>query len=141
MLTAVAVIASLALTGWLIYRGVRQLPIRPHTVVRAIAYLTGLFTYAYFLSMDFPLLIKVDHGSQTASYSTFGLSILRRFATIPTIPPFLKNYFFLSRPIEEDRLPHIDPRQNISYEAARAPEERRLPHLPRVASDLTGFRR
>ncbi len=59
MLTAVAVLASLALIGWLIYRGVRQKPIRAHHVVRAIAYLTGLFTYAYFLSMDFPLLIKV----------------------------------------------------------------------------------
>ena len=59
MLTAVTVLASLALIGWLIYRGVKQKPIRPHTIVRAIAYLTGLFTYAYFLSMDFPLLIKV----------------------------------------------------------------------------------
>lgn len=59
MLTAVAVLASLALIGWLIYRGVRQKPIRAHTVVRAIAYLTGLYTYAFFLSMDIPLLIQV----------------------------------------------------------------------------------
>ena len=59
MLTPVAVLASLALIGWLIYRGVRQQPIRAHTVVRALAYLTGLYTYAFFLSMDFPLLIKV----------------------------------------------------------------------------------
>ena len=59
MLTAVAVLASLALIGWLIYRGVKQKPIRAHTVVRAIAYLAGLYTFAFFLSMDFPLLIKV----------------------------------------------------------------------------------
>lgn len=59
MLTAVAVLASLALIGWLIYRGVKQKPIRAHTIVRAIAYLTGLYTFAFFLSMDFPLLIKV----------------------------------------------------------------------------------
>ncbi len=59
MLTAVAVLASLALIGWLIYRGVRQKPIQAHTAVRAIAYLTGLYTFAFFLSMDFPLLIKV----------------------------------------------------------------------------------
>ncbi len=59
MLTAVAVLASLALIGWLIYRGVKQRPIQAHTVVRAIAYLTGLYTYAFFLSMDFPLLLKV----------------------------------------------------------------------------------
>ncbi len=59
MLTAVAVLASLALIGWLIYRAVKQRPIQAHTVVRAIAYLTGLYTFAFFLSMDFPLLIKV----------------------------------------------------------------------------------
>ena len=59
MLTAVAVLASLALIGWLIYRAVRQRSIQAHTVVRAIAYLTGLYTYAFFLSMDFPLLLKV----------------------------------------------------------------------------------
>jgi hypothetical protein len=59
MLTAVAVLASMALIGWLIYRGVRQKPIRAHTIVRAIAYLTGLYTFAFFLTMDFPLLIKV----------------------------------------------------------------------------------
>jgi len=59
MLTAVAVLASLAIIGWLIYRGVRQKPIRAHTIVRAIAYLTGLYTFAFFLSMTFPLLIKV----------------------------------------------------------------------------------
>jgi uncharacterized membrane protein len=59
MLTAVAVLASLALIGWLVYRGVKQRPIQAHTLVRAIAYLTGLYTYAFFLSMNFPLLIKV----------------------------------------------------------------------------------
>ena len=59
MLTAVAVLASLALIGWLIYRGVRQKPIRAHHIIRAISYLTGLYTFGFFLSMDFPLLIKV----------------------------------------------------------------------------------
>ena len=59
MLTAVAVIASLALIGWLIYRAVRQKPIKAHTIVRALAYLTGLYTFAFFLSMSIPLLIQV----------------------------------------------------------------------------------
>ena len=59
MLTAVAVLASLALIGWLIYRAVRQKPIKAHTIVRALAYLTGLYTFAFFLSMDIPLLIQV----------------------------------------------------------------------------------
>jgi len=59
MLTAVAVLASLALIGWLIYRAVRQKPIKAHTIVRALAYLTGLYTFGFFLSMNIPLLIQV----------------------------------------------------------------------------------
>ena len=59
MLTAVAVLASLALIAWLIYRAVRQKPIKAHTIVRALAYLTGLYTFAFFLSMNIPLLIRV----------------------------------------------------------------------------------
>ena len=59
MLTAVAVLASLALIGWLIYRAVRQKPIKAHTIVRALAYLTGLYTFAFFLTMNIPLLIQV----------------------------------------------------------------------------------
>ena len=59
MLTAVAVLASLALIGWLIYRAVRQKPIKAHTIVRALAYLTGLYTFAFFLTMNIPLLIRV----------------------------------------------------------------------------------
>jgi len=59
VLTAVAVLASLALIGWLIYRAVRQKPIKAHTIVRALAYLTGLYTFAFFLSMNIPLLIQV----------------------------------------------------------------------------------
>ncbi len=59
MLTAVAVLASLALIGWLIYRAVRQKPIKAQTIARALAYLTGLYTFAFFLSMDIPLLIQV----------------------------------------------------------------------------------
>ena len=59
MLTAVAVIASLAFIGWLIYRAARQKPIKAHTIVRAIAYVAGLYTFAFFLSMNMPQLIKV----------------------------------------------------------------------------------
>ena len=79
MLTAVAVLASLALIGWLIYRGVKQKPIRAHTVVRAIAYLAGLYTFAFFLSMDFPLLIKVVVSIVLgAVLIVFGATIQRR---------------------------------------------------------------
>ncbi|MFC1983709.1 hypothetical protein ACFLVO_01665 [Chloroflexota bacterium] len=59
MLTAVAVLASLAFIGWLIYRAVRQKPIRAHTVTRVLAYVAGIYTFAFFLSMDIPQLIKI----------------------------------------------------------------------------------
>jgi len=59
MLTAVAVLASLAFIGWLIYRAIRQKPIKAHTIARALAYVTGLYTFAFFLSMNIPLLIQV----------------------------------------------------------------------------------
>jgi hypothetical protein len=59
MLTAVAVLASLAFIGWLIYRAVKQKPVRAHTITRALAYVAGLYTFAFFLSMDIPLLIQV----------------------------------------------------------------------------------
>ena len=59
MLTAVAVLASLAFIGWLIYRVVKQKPIRAHTITRALAYVAGLYTFAFFLSMDIPQLVKI----------------------------------------------------------------------------------
>ncbi|MFC2007619.1 hypothetical protein ACFLVB_03365 [Chloroflexota bacterium] len=59
MLTTVAVLASLTFIGWLIYRAVRQKEVKAHTIARAIAYLAGIYTFAYFLSMDIPRLIHV----------------------------------------------------------------------------------
>ena len=59
MLTAVAVLASLAFIGWLIFRMVKQKPFRAHTISRAIAYVAGIYTFAFFLSMDIPQLVKI----------------------------------------------------------------------------------
>ena len=59
MLTAVAVLASVAFIGWLIFRTVRQKTVRAHTVSRALAYVAGVFTFGFFLSMDIPELIKI----------------------------------------------------------------------------------
>ena len=59
MLTLVAVLASLAFFGWLIYRAVKQKPVRAHTVTRVLAYVVGIYTFAFFLSMDIPQLIKI----------------------------------------------------------------------------------
>ena len=59
MLIAVAALASLAFIGWLIYRAVKQKPVRAHTVTRVLAYVAGIYTFAFFLSMDIPRLIQV----------------------------------------------------------------------------------
>ena len=59
MLTAVAVLASLVFIGWLIYRAVKQKPVRAHTITRGLAYVAGIYTFAFFLDMEIPQLIKI----------------------------------------------------------------------------------
>lgn len=59
MLTAVAIIASLVLVGWLIFRAVKQKLVRASTVTRGVAYVAAVFTYAYFLTMTIPDLVKI----------------------------------------------------------------------------------
>jgi biotin transporter BioY len=59
MATAVAVIAALAFIGWVIYRAVKGKPIKAHVISYAVACITGVFTLAYFLTMDIPQLIKI----------------------------------------------------------------------------------
>ena len=59
MLVLVAVLASLVFAGWLIYHAIKQKPVKAHTVTRVIAYVVGIFTFAFFLQMDIPLLFKV----------------------------------------------------------------------------------
>jgi hypothetical protein len=59
MLIAVAVVASLVFIGWLIFRAARQKPVRAHMVSYALASLAGVYTYAFFLDMDIPQLVKI----------------------------------------------------------------------------------
>lgn len=59
MLITVAVLASLAFIGWLIFRAVKGKPFKAHTISYAIASLTGVYTYAFFLGMAIPQLFKV----------------------------------------------------------------------------------
>ncbi len=59
MAAAVAVLASLAFIGWLIYRAIKGKPFKAHVVAYAVAVVTGVFTLAFFLSMDIPQLIKI----------------------------------------------------------------------------------
>ena len=59
MLIVASVLASLVFIGWLIYRAVKQKPVRAHTVTRVLAYVTGIYTFAFFLTMDIPQLVKI----------------------------------------------------------------------------------
>jgi glucan phosphoethanolaminetransferase (alkaline phosphatase superfamily) len=59
MATAVAVLASLGFIGWLIYRAVKGKPFKAHVIAYGVACVTGIFTLAYFLSMDIPKLVKI----------------------------------------------------------------------------------
>jgi 4-amino-4-deoxy-L-arabinose transferase-like glycosyltransferase len=59
MLIAIAVLAALAFIGWIIFRAVKGKHINAHLVSYGIAVIAGIFTYAYFLTLDYPELIKI----------------------------------------------------------------------------------
>lgn len=59
MVVAIAVLAALGFIAWLVVRAVRQRSIKAHFVSYGVAVIAGVFTYAYFLSLDFPQLIKI----------------------------------------------------------------------------------
>ena len=59
MLTAVAVILSLAFIGWLIWRAAKRRPIKAHLVMYGLSCASGIFTLAFFLSMDISRMIKI----------------------------------------------------------------------------------
>ncbi len=61
MLVTVAVLASLAFIGWVIYRAVKGKPFtfKAHAVTYGLACVAGVFTFAFFLGMDIPQLVKV----------------------------------------------------------------------------------
>jgi len=79
VLTAVAVLASLAFVGWLVFRAVRQKPIKAHTIVRALAYVAGLYAFAFFFSMDIPRPLQVIVGILLgATLIVLGATLQRR---------------------------------------------------------------
>lgn len=59
ILVTLAIFASLGLIAWLIVRAIKHRTFSAHTVAYAVAVLTGIFTYAFFLSMDLPQLVKI----------------------------------------------------------------------------------
>jgi hypothetical protein len=59
MAAVVAVLASLAFIGWIIYRAIKVKSVKAHQVSYGVACVAGVFTYTYFLGMDVPQLIKI----------------------------------------------------------------------------------
>ena len=59
MLTAIAVLLSLAFIGWLIWWAVKRKPIKAHTLMYLLSTLAGVYTLAFFLNMDIPVIVKV----------------------------------------------------------------------------------
>ena len=58
-MSAIAVILGLAFVGWLIWWGVKRKPIKAHIVMYGLSCVTGIFTLAFFLSMDIDRMIKI----------------------------------------------------------------------------------
>jgi uncharacterized membrane protein YfcA len=59
MLTAIAIILSLAFIGWLIWWAVKRKPIKAHLVMYGLSCMAGIYTLAFFLSMDIPRMLKI----------------------------------------------------------------------------------
>lgn len=59
MLITIAIILALAFIGWLIWRAVKRKPIEAHLVMYGLSCLTGIFTLAFFLTMDIPRLMMI----------------------------------------------------------------------------------
>ena len=59
MLTAIAVILGLVFVGWLVWWGVKRKPIKAHIAMYGLSCATGIFTLAFFLSMDIEKMIKI----------------------------------------------------------------------------------
>lgn len=59
MAITIAILASLAFIGWFIARVVRGKSVSAHIISYAVACVAGIYTFAYFLAMDIPQLLKV----------------------------------------------------------------------------------
>ena len=59
LLISVAVLGSLAFIGWLLYRAVRGRSLKAHMVAYGVACVAGIFTLAFFLTMNIPQLVKI----------------------------------------------------------------------------------
>jgi hypothetical protein len=59
LVIGIAILAILAFIGWLIVRAVASRSIKAHYICYGLSIITGIFTYGYLLTLDFPQLIKI----------------------------------------------------------------------------------
>lgn len=59
MLTAIAIVLSLVFIGWLIWLAARKKPISAHFMIYMLSTLSGVYTLAFFFSMNIEIIIKV----------------------------------------------------------------------------------
>ena len=59
MLIALGIILSVVFAAWLGWRALRKKTINAHLVMYLISGLTGIFTIAFFMTMDIPRIVKV----------------------------------------------------------------------------------
>ncbi len=59
MAVSIAVLATLVFIGWLIYRAIKVRQVKAHHITYGIAVVTGIYTYAFFLTMNILQPIKI----------------------------------------------------------------------------------
>ena len=59
MLTAVGIILSLAFIGWLAWCAAKRKAIKAYMAMYGLSSMAGIFTLAFFLSMDISKMIKI----------------------------------------------------------------------------------
>jgi len=59
MAIAVGVLATLGFIVWFIFWAIKEKSLKAHSISYGVAVVAAILTYAYFLSMDLPQLIKI----------------------------------------------------------------------------------
>ena len=59
MLIALAIILSAGFVGWLIWRAIKGKTIKVHLVMNGLATLAGIYTIAFFMTMDIQTIVKI----------------------------------------------------------------------------------
>lgn len=59
MLIALGIVLSAGFVGWLAWRAVKRKTIKAHLVMYGLSALAGIFSIAFFMTMDIPRIAKV----------------------------------------------------------------------------------